>query len=204
MLLRIVAAEPTVTAVGIDANDGSIGRGRENARERGLDARVELITADASRWRPDHPLDVAVCIGASHAWGTTAAALDALHAMVGSGGRILLGEGFWMHPPSEAALSALEGDELETLAGLVDITVEHGFRPLAISQASTDEWDAFESRYALGWERRLLQHPDDSAASELRSQADEHRRRWLHGYRGYLGFAYLTLVKPHGPPRVLG
>lgn len=197
LLLRIAVAEPTITAVGIDINGDTIGRGRANASERDLSAQVELIAADVSRWQPDTSLDVAICIGSSHAWGDTAAALDALRAMVCPGGRILLGEGFWMLPPSQAALAALEGDHLETLAGLVDIAVAHGLRPLAISQASADEWDAFESRYALGWERRLLEHPHDPAADELRAQSDEHRRRWLHGYRGSLGFAYLTLVKPN-------
>ena len=36
----------------------------------------------------------------------------------------------------------------------------------------------------------------DPSADELRAQADAHRQGWLHGYRGVLGFAYLTLGVP--------
>jgi hypothetical protein len=75
--------------------------------------------------------DVAICVGASHAWGGTAAALDALRLLVRPGGRVL-----------------------------------------------------------------LLANPDDPEAERVRAKADEHRKRWLRGYRRVLGFAYLTLARP--------
>ena len=39
--------------------------------------------------------------------------------------------------------------------------------------------------------RRLPDHPD---AAEIRQDVDEHRSYWLRGYRGLMGFAYLTLI----------
>jgi len=198
LLLRIAAAEPSVTAAGVDTDRNAIEHGRANAIARGVGDRVELHIADVSRWRAA-PADVAICIGASHAWGGTAAALDALGLMLRPGGRVLLGEGFWMRTPTDAAVAALDGEKLGSLADLVDLIVEHGLRPLAVSEASTDEWDAFESGFALAWERWLLANPDDPEADQIRAQADEHRSRWLRGYRGYLGFAYLTLARPAEP-----
>jgi SAM-dependent methyltransferase len=198
LLLRFAAAEPSVTAIGVDTDQEAIEHGRANAIARGLDNRVKLHVADVSQWRAE-PADVTICIGASHAWGGTAAALDALRQMLRPGGRVLLGEGFWMRPPTDAAVAALDGTELGSLADLVDLAVDHGLRPLAVAEASTDEWDAFESGYALAWERWLLTHPGDPEADQIRTQADEHRDHWLRGYRGILGFAYLTLARATTP-----
>ena len=142
---------------------------------------------------------VVICIGASQAWGGVAEALTALEVLLRPGGRVLLGEAFWTHPPTDAAVAALDGAELGSLADLVNLAVDHGLRPLAVAEASTDEWDAFESGYALAWERWLLAHPDDPEADQIRAQADEHRSRWLRGYRGSLGFAYLTLARAARP-----
>lgn len=51
--------------------------------------------------------------------------------------------------PLSIDLAALEGETLGSLADLVDLAVGHGPRPLAVSKASFDDWDAFESGYAL-------------------------------------------------------
>jgi SAM-dependent methyltransferase len=197
LLLRIAAAQPSVTAIGIDADPGAIEHGLANAAARGIADRVDLRVGDVRQWDPP-TADVAICVGASHAWGGTAAALDALRLVVRPGGRVLFGEGIWLRTPTDEAVAALGGDPAEfgTLADLVDLAVTRGLRPLDVSQASVDEWDAFESGYALAWERWLLDHPDDPAAEEVRAKADQHRARWLRGYRGVLGFAYLTLVRP--------
>lgn len=117
------------------------------------------------------------------------------------GGRLVLGAEFWTRPPSPEALRALgiEADALGSLADLVDAAIMAGFRPLAVAEASMAEWDSFESRYAAAWERWLLANPDAPEADQVRARADAHRERWLRGYRGVLGFAYLTLGVP-GPP----
>jgi SAM-dependent methyltransferase len=196
LLLRVLVDEPTAWGVGIDRDATAIERARRNAEARGLHDRVRLDCGDAAAW--SDRTDVAVVVGASHAWGGTAATLRAVRPLLRPGGRLLLGEGFWERPPTPEALAALEAqaDEYSTLGGLVDLCVEDGYRLLAVSTASPAEWDDFESRFCAGRERWLLQHPDAPNADELRAEIDTHRANWLHGYRGVLGFAYLTLVRP--------
>lgn len=53
-------------------------------------------------------------------------------------------------------------DELRPLADLVDLAHEHGYRLHALSQATLDEWDDFQSRHARGWERWLAANPDSA------------------------------------------
>ena len=64
----------------------------------------------------------------------------------------------------------------------------------AAPDASEQEWEEFESGYQADEEEWLAAHPDHPEAAEIRRGVDEHRSYWLRGYRGVLGFAYLTLV----------
>jgi hypothetical protein len=122
--------------------------------------------------------------------------LTALKRSVRPGGKVLIGDGIWRCPPTDAALQALEAkaDDFFSLAAIVDAAITAGYRVLSISEANEDEWDDFESRWCAGYERWLLANADHPEAPAARERVDDHRTRWLHGYRGVLGFAYLTLV----------
>jgi SAM-dependent methyltransferase len=200
LLLRALATEPTATGVGVDTAAAAIEHGQANADARGVADRVTLIVGDAAAWS-GREVDVLIVNGASHVWGGkptehTATALRVSHELLRPGGRLLLGEGFWEREPTLAQLAAMPIplQQYRSLPDLVDLALEHGYRLLALSQASLDEWDEFESRHALGWERWLLANPDSPHADEIRTRADAHRSAWLRGWRGVLGFAYLTLA----------
>jgi hypothetical protein len=124
--------------------------------------------------------------------------VSALRRLVSPGGRVLLGEGFWEHPPSSGEIAAMwpgtTAGEYRNLAGLVGLAVSAGFRPEWIETASLQEWDDFESGYMADVEEWLAGHQDHPEAAETRKQADEHLSVWLRGSRGLLGLAYLTLI----------
>ncbi len=193
LLLRIASAAPRAAAVGVDLNAALLDHARRNAADRGLADRVQFVEASAPL--DGAPVDLAVCIGADHAYGRQADALAVLHRLVAPGGRVLFGTGFWEARPTaeQAAVLGMQPDSLEDLDGLVDLTIHAGFRPLRIETANRDEWETFESGYLGDWEHWLHMHPGDPGAPEIARKADEHRKGWLAGYRGVLGFAYLTL-----------
>jgi SAM-dependent methyltransferase len=197
LLLRLLEAEPTARGVGVDADAAALARGRANAQARGVAERVRLEQADVTGWAGE-PADVLIAIGVSHAWGGTRQALRAARDRLRPGGRLLLGDGIWQRPPTPEALAGLDAkpDDFGSLAELVDLAIDSGFRPLAVSVANTDEWDTFESRWCAGRERWLLAHPGAAAADDVQAAVDAHRNGWLRGYRGVLGFAYLTLGLP--------
>jgi len=196
LLLRALETDPAARGVGIDGDDWAIDRGRANATARGITSNVRLELDDVTTWEAP-PADVAISIGASHAWGGTRQTLEAMHSRVRPGGKLLLGDAFWEKPPTAELLGRLDAtpEEWGTLAELVDLAMATGYRLLSLSVASTDEWDSFESRWCAGRERWLLEHPDAPDFAEVRAIVDEHRDLWLHGYRGYWGFAYLTLAR---------
>jgi SAM-dependent methyltransferase len=193
LLLRVLQRQPAATGLGVDTDDDLLDRGRQAARERGLAGRVRLESLAADR--VTEPADLVIAVGSSHAFGTNAQALAALWPLVRPGGRLLFGDGLWDPRAATGDLALVWDDlpELPELDGLVDLAVAAGFRPLWIETANRDELDAFESGFLADEEEWLLTHPGHPLAAEVRERADEHRRRWLQGYRGAFGFAYLTL-----------
>jgi SAM-dependent methyltransferase len=204
LLLRVVAAAPGATGVGIDADPAAIDRGRRLAADRSLAERVDLRCADAAATAG--PADAVICIGASQVWGPPvtdaqpldyAAALGALRALVPRGGRVLYGEAIWSAPPTDAATAPLAGrrDEFVALAELVELVGAHGFAPVAVHEATLDEWDEFETGFTARYARWLADHDaDHPEAREVRDRADRQRTGYFGGYRGILGLAYLGLL----------
>jgi cyclopropane fatty-acyl-phospholipid synthase-like methyltransferase len=199
LLLQALVASPTATGIGVDRDEDAIAHARELAQAKGVADRVTLTVGDAEDWTGE-PADVAVNIGASHAFGGdeaehTATTLAAYKERLAPGGRLLLGEAFWRTPPPAEAMAFFGGDtgQYGTLGELVRLAHDHGYRLLAVSEATLDEWDEFQSRFLLGYERWLVDNPDDA---ETRAKADAMREPYLTAWRGVLGFAYLTLVLP--------
>jgi SAM-dependent methyltransferase len=192
LLLRVLAHAPTASGHGIDGDAAALARGRRAAHERGLAERVRLDQGDLTD--TTDVADVVLSVASSHAWGDPADAPALLRMRVAPGGRLLLGDGFWRRPPTLALVEVF--GELPDLAGLVGRTEAAGFRVLGVSESSADEWDDFESRWCAGREQILLADPLTPDAGALRMLVDEHRRLYLTGYRGVLGFAWLTLAVP--------
>lgn len=122
LLLRVLAAAPRATGIGVDTDARCLARGRANSIERRLDGRVTFVEGGADASQP--AADVVICVGASHAFGDTAAALHALRRTVRPGGRLLFGEGFWERTPTaEQAEIRARADEHRTgwLRGYRDV-----------------------------------------------------------------------------------
>ena len=196
-LLALLEARPDLTAVGVDT---ALHPERDDrARASGVADRVQWVEADAATWRPDraHPAsDAVICIGASHAFGGLAGTLDAIRGHLRPGGRALLGDGIWEQPPSAAAqqaLGALPGD-LPTLDQLVATVEGHDFQPGYAHVSSAEEWDDYE----WSWTGSLVAWAlHDARGADEREQAlraaRTHRREWVEGYRGELGFVTAVL-----------
>ncbi|MGW7367254.1 SAM-dependent methyltransferase [Streptomyces sp. NPDC054841] len=209
LMLRVLEAAPGAKGVGIDLNGEDLARGRRGAAARGLGGRVEFVEESAAGTGRG-PADVVLCVGSGQALldpeaatggGTltvTTAALKALRSLVTPGGRVLFGEGFWQRTPSPEELAAMwpdaRADEHLPLVALTEAATAAGFRIEWIETATEEEWEHFESGYLAGLEEWLATHDGHPAAAETRDRVDRHRARWLRGYRGVLGLAYLTLI----------
>lgn len=198
LLMRVLAGCPGATGVGIDTHGPDVERGRANALARGIGDRVTFVEGPATAYVEG--ADIVINIGAYQAFGDVAAALDALHARVNAGGRLLFGAEFWERRPSAERLANMWpgscADDCTDLAGLVDLATAAGFRPLRIETATASEWEEFESGLAADAEEWLLANGSHPEADDIRARLDAQRSNWLRGHRDVLGFAFLTLGRP--------
>jgi SAM-dependent methyltransferase len=193
LLLRAVArGGDGARGIGADTDPVALARGRELARQRGLHERVQFVDEDLAQWWGS--ADRVLCVGSSHAFGGTEAALAALAALVPPGGRVLYGDGCW---PGEATEAAKEifGEDVLPLPELLETCRTTGWRVLHLSTADQREWDEFESSSRVGRQEWLLANEDDPRAAEVRDWLDTRERQYVRDYRGVLGFAYLVLAR---------
>jgi len=197
LLLRGLERIPGITGEGVDLDEAGLARGRRNALERGLDARVTLEQGDAGAWTARiGGFDAVLCVGSSHALGGTQEALVAVRRMLRQDGRALFGEGFWTVPPSQEALTALGAarEDLTDLDGLVSRAESAGLQVLSVDAASQDEWDDFQSLSQAGLRDVAQAQEGTPAAEETRRLAQQRRAAYEDGYRGVLGFAFLVFA----------
>jgi len=189
LLCRAVEREPTLTGIGVDTDATALARGEALAAARGLGERVTLRDAGGEAW--SEPADRVICVGASHIFDGTAAALDRLASIVDRGGRLLYGDGYLELGASEFTADLF--DEFGPLDQVLAAVRRAGWRVLHLSVSDLLEWDEFESTYRAGPERWLLADPDVDGAAEVRAWLDLRMREYVDGYRGELGFCWLVL-----------
>lgn len=202
-LLRAVDGRPEATGLGIDVDPYAISLARERAHERGITERVKFIESRAVDYLPEQAGAIS-CIGSSHALQPDDAetcqyadVLGRLRGLLGRGGRLVYGESIWSQSPTPGAMAALGGrpDEFTSLPELISIASEAGFAVAGWSEATLAEWDAFESGFGAGYATWLATHESDHPEAEaVRERARAQQSRYLAGYRGVLGLAYLRLV----------
>lgn len=191
LLMRAVERTDDSRGVGVDTDPLALERGRTMARQRGLDERVEFVQAEAATWRGT--AERALCVGSSHAFGGSQAALETLAGVVPPGGRLLYGDGCWPGPTTPAALDIF-GEDVLPLTELVAASRAAGWRVIHMSTADQQEWDNFESTSRAGWQEWFLANSSDPRAAEVRNWCDTREQEYLRDYRGVLGFAYLILA----------
>jgi cyclopropane fatty-acyl-phospholipid synthase-like methyltransferase len=189
LLAAVARAGAGAGGIGVDCDGAVLARGRAQATRLGL--AVEFAEADAAAWRGN--ADRAVCVGASHAFGGTSAALTTLASIVPAGGRLLFGDAFWEREPPEAAL-AIFGDSLRPLTGLLEACRSAGWRVIHLGTADQREWDDFESTFRAGRQEWLLANPGHPKAAEIRDWLDRREDEYVGVYRGVVGLAYVVLA----------
>jgi len=196
-LLRAVQMHPRLEALGVDISGAGFDRVRMQAGEAGVADRLVLHRGDARAFEPGGTTDAVLCVGATHAFGGLLPTLDAARGVLDDGdGVLLLGDGFWERTPDERALSALGAavDDFEDLASTVARVQSAGWSVLHGHVSTVEEWDDYEWSWTGALEGWALAHPGHADAEQVRTTADAHRRAWLGGYRGTLGFVTLLLT----------
>lgn len=181
------------SALAVETDQTFVDLAHKEAAIRIPGKRLRIVCQEATRFLDANPacnFDLALCIGATHAFGTYRDTLEHLKACVRPGGWLLVAECYWKQRPSPEYLSFLELEEsvYDTHEGNVRTAEQLGLVPLWASVASDDEWDEYEWRYRMNVENFAQDNPDDPDHDAML----ERIRAWSHVYltwgRATLGF----------------
>ena len=179
LLLTVVAADARVRGVGIDIDESALDDARETARTQGLAERVTFVAAEARAY--DGDADVAIDIGASHAFGGLAPMLERL-----PGQRAIVGDGYWAAAPDTWCVGTF-GELPADLDEVRNVAAATGWRVTDLDVSTLDEWDTFESAWRAG--------VTPEVAARRKAEYDQR-------YRGVLGFAWLVLDRVSPRPAI--
>ena len=196
LLIRIAEATGA-GGFGLDSSEAQIARARHEASARAPAAELLFETRDAGTLvAPAGSFTLAACVGSSHALGGLGSTLSRLTELTRPGGYILVGEGYWIRPPSQAELDLLGAteDELGDLGALLATGDRHGLRPVYLATATDEDWRRYEWTYVFNLDRYADGNPDEPGTDLVRTRADTfRRRRLLAATQGeFLGFALVV------------
>jgi SAM-dependent methyltransferase len=191
---QILAATYRCRIVGIERLPAFADEGRERVAAAGLDALIEIRTADAAEV-PLEPeaWDAALCLGASFVWGTMAEAAPVLARATRPDGFVAIGEPFWRgSPPADTPPADTKWGEYADLPETVERFERAGLALTGLIASSDDDWDHYESLHWRAVEEWLAGHPDDPIAPEFLRRHEAYRRDYIHSQRALLGWAILV------------
>ena len=197
LLLRIVERYGC-HAVGIDIAHTSIEAARLDAQRRVSEGLLDLKCEpfSAAKFR-EGELDLAACIGSTHAITNFEQALRILSSLVRPGGLILIGEGYWKQEPDPDYLAFLkaEQNDLGTRETYILLAEGLGLEVLKSQESTPDAWSEYEDTYADNILRFIESNPDDPDADEMSQRIRAWREAYVKWGRDTMGFALYLLQK---------
>jgi SAM-dependent methyltransferase len=174
----------------IEQSEEFIAAAKQRAADKGLDHLIEVIPGDASEVElGNERYDAALCLGASFVWGGLDGTLAVLIPSVRRRGYVAVGEVYWRTWPLPATYEPAEGQNFRTLGDTVAMLDSGGIRPVALIDASLDDWDRYESLHWATLIEWLDENPGDPDAERFRRQGDKYRDRYLRWDRDLMGWA---------------
>lgn len=205
LLLDIVARHRCL-GVGVDPDSISIHFAREQAASRGLSALTTFLSCPADKFSCQKEFDLCICVGACHACGGYRQTLEYLLEKASPSAYLLVGEGFWRHPPEPEYLDQIGATsaELGSHRDNLEVAASLGLTPAWCAVTSNETWDEYEGLYRLTMLQFLDRNPDDEDCAAFRAHSDT----WYDGYlrwgRDTMGFALYLFRRGAGSGKTSG
>ena len=189
----------SLDAVAIEISPYFIADLRDKHRLRASTARLEVLEMDGAEYKaPPDSFDLTMCVGASWVFHGMEGTLRYLAAATRPGGKVLVGEPFWIaEPPAEyLEYSGLKRDQFGSHESNVEAGVAAGLTPWLALVSNSDEWDRYETLQWRAAARYAQAHPEDPDLAELLDRVEHSRREYLRWGRTILGWSLYLFAKP--------
>ncbi|MEU6058615.1 class I SAM-dependent methyltransferase [Streptomyces sp. NPDC047097] len=189
-LLRTLTAHQDVRAEGVDLSEPALAAARRAADAAGVGDRLTLHREDAAAFTAPHDFELVLSVGATHAFGGLLPTLATARRHLAPGGRVLVGDAYWLTEPTPAAVEML-GDYAD-LHTTVDRVTADGWTPVYGHLSTRHELDDYEWNWTGTLSAWALDHPEDPDSADALTAAATHRDEW-RVYRDSFGFICLVL-----------
>jgi len=182
-----------ISGVGIDIREHACNRARAKLQARGLGERIEIVCSPGAEYMfIEHSFDAATCIGASFIWRGFRPTLQSLARAIVPGGRVVIGEPYWLTSTVPPAYAQTGGFHSE--ATLLSIAREEGFDLEYVVRSNQDDWDRYESGNWYGLIRWLQENPDHPERDLVLERLHRSQDEYVNYIREYLGWAMYVLA----------
>jgi SAM-dependent methyltransferase len=191
-----LAKRQNMQVVALDTNPYALARAAAAASATPLLGTVEFRQSPALEYS-GAPVDLLVCIGASHAFGAPRQALQTLRSLLKPTGTLVFAELNWATKPSADFLNFLQASEEDYWAveDGENAFAEAGLQVELAIVASADAWRSYETGLLNGKLEFAKSLPTDRAAEIVEAATTWYRAYEAHG-RHFLGFsAYVAVCK---------
>jgi SAM-dependent methyltransferase len=183
-----------ISGVGIDIRQKAIERARAKIAQRGLKERLQVVQGKGAEYRFEPgSFDFAACVGATFIWGGYKPALQALKQAIRPGGKLLVGEVYWLRDsvPPDLAQSQTE---IHSEKWLLKTTWEAGLEVEYVVRASHDDWDTYEAGNWYGLLRWIAENPEHPERQEVIDFLHESQVEYFTYGREYFGWGVYLLT----------
>ncbi len=181
-----------IGGIGIDLREYACERAR--SRLAAFGDRFEIVCTNAAEYQfQQHAFDVATCIGATFIWGGFRETVRAMKSAIREGGRLVIGESYWLssHVPPEFARS--EG--FPTEVHILHMARAEGFDIERIVRSTREEWDRYESDNWYGLLRWIDENPGHPERQAVVDYLHRNQEEYFQYMREFVGWA-MYLLKP--------
>lgn len=192
-VLALWAEKFGISGTGIELREHACHRAVTKMIDRGLAERIEIVCGNAADYLfTPHSFDAAICLGASFIWGGFQGTIQAIEKAVRSGGRLAIGEPYWLSESVPQECKSTEpsvGHEVELLA----IARQEGFDIEYVIRASQDDWDGYEAGNWQALVRWIAENPDHPERQEVIDHLHNDQAQYFKWNRPFLGWAIYIL-----------
>jgi SAM-dependent methyltransferase len=188
-----------IGGVGIDIRPNACGRATRKMASRGLADRIQIVCGSGSEYTyPAHTFDASVCLGATFIWQGFAGALTALQNAIRPGGRVAIGEPYWLSDNVPSSYMESQSD-IRAENELLQMIRQEGFELENILRSSHDDWDRYECGNWAGLIRWLEENPVYPDRQQVIDHLHASQEVYLQYGRQYLGWAVYVLSPTQNP-----
>lgn len=182
-----------IGGVGVDISKVFLAAAAERAEEMGVASRLAFVEGDAAKYAAEpHAFDIVSCIGATWIGDGLVGTIDLMCSALKPGGLLLVGEPYWISPPSPEAVDGVGvgPDDYVTLLGTLDRIESTGFELVEMVLADGDSWDRYSAAKWMTVDTWLRANPD---AAELHAWIARDKRSYLEYQRPLFGWGVFVL-----------